>query len=70
MVAGVSPETPSAWITAVSVSGSVPSTVASARVPSLNETLIDPASASATTWSLVRIWPSELRMMPDPDPAP
>ena len=45
IVAGVRPETSSAWMTAVSVSTSVPSTVASAVVPSLNETLSEPPSA-------------------------
>ena len=56
MVAGVRPETPSALITAVSVSGSVPRTLALARVPSLKETVMLPASpATSTTWLLVRI---------------
>ena len=45
MVAGVSPQTSSAWITAVSVSGSVPRILAGADVPSLNETLIEPELA-------------------------
>ena len=71
MVAGVRPETSSAWISAVSVSGSVPSTVASAWLPSLKVTRrVPPSPASSTTWLLVRIWPSELRMMPEPAPAP
>ena len=71
IVAGVRPETPSAWMTAVSVSTSVPSTVASAVVPSLNETLSEPPSAAtSTTWLLVRIWPSSVRMIPEPDPLP
>ena len=71
MVAGVRPETSSAWISAVSVSGSVPSTCASAWLPSLNVTRrVPPSPASSTTWLLVRIWPSELRMMPEPEPAP
>ncbi len=39
MVAGVSPLMPSACITAESVLGSVPTTVALALRPSLNETL-------------------------------
>src|SRR6478736_1206027 len=70
IVAGVRPLTFSAWITAVSVSGSVPSTLAFADVPSLKETEMEPElPAIATTWLLVRIWPSELRMMPEPDPA-
>ena len=69
MVAGVRPETSSAWITARSVSGSVPTTVASAVVPS--EKLTEsrpPPSATSTTWLLVRISPSALRMMPEPEP--
>jgi hypothetical protein len=56
MVAAVSPETPLAWMTAVSVSGSVPSTSASAWLPSLNVTRSEPPpSATSTTWLLVRI---------------
>src|SRR4029079_8641432 len=71
IVAGVSPDTPWAWISAVAVSGSVPSTLAVAWEPSLNETLSEPPlPASATTWLLVRILPSSLRMMPDPLPEP
>ena len=71
MVAGVRPETFSALMSAVSVSGSVPSTCASAWLPSLKVTRsVPPSPASSTTWLLVRIWPSELRMMPEPDPAP
>ena len=70
-VIGVSPLTSWAWITAVSVSGSVPSTVAVALVPSANETVISPPSpARDATWSLVRICPSAVRMMPDPEPSP
>ena len=58
-------------MSAVSVSGSVPSTFASVCVPSLKVTRrLPPSPASSTTWLLVRIWPSELRMMPEPDPAP
>ena len=38
MVAGVSPETPLALITATSVTGSVPTTVARTVVPSLKLT--------------------------------
>ena len=69
MVAGVRPLTSSAWMTAVSVSGSVPRILAGADVPSLKETEIVPESpATSTTWLLVRIWPSELRMMPEPEP--
>ena len=71
MVAGVRPETFSAWMSAVSVSGSVPSIFASAWLPSLKVTRrVPPSPASSTTWLLVRIWPSELRMMPEPEPAP
>src|SRR5262245_65985801 len=58
-------------MTAVSVSGSVPTTVALAWLPSLKETSNSPLSpASATTWLLVRIIPSEDRMIPDPEPWP
>ena len=71
MVTGVRPLTPSAWITAVSVSGSVPTMVALAWVPSLNDTSSSPESpATSTTWLLVRIWPSEVRMIPEPEPWP
>ena len=58
-------------MTAVSVSGSVPTMVALAWVPSLKATSISPESpAMAATWLLVRIWPSDDRMMPEPEPAP
>ena len=71
MVAAVRSLTPSALITAVSVSGSVPRMVAAALVPSAKSTVILPLSpATSTTWLLVRIVPSEVRMMPEPDPAP
>ena len=71
MVAGVSPSTPSAWITAVSVSVSTPVTVAGAWLPSSNDTVSSaPSPAPSTTCALVRIWPSELRMIPEPDPSP
>ena len=71
MVAGVRFETPSAWTTAVSVSGSVPRTLAGACEPSLKSMLIWPSlPARAATWLLVRILPSALRMMPEPDPEP
>ena len=44
---------------------------ASAWLPSLKVTRrVPPSPASSTTWLLVRIWPSELRMMPEPEPAP
>ena len=69
--AGLASETSSAWITATSVNGSVPMTVAFAVVPSLKFTVIEPLSpAPATTWLLVRILPSLLSTMPDPEPAP
>ncbi len=45
MVAGVRPETSSAWMTAVSVSGSVPTISAGAVVPSSKETRISPPLA-------------------------
>src|SRR3954452_20023279 len=71
MVAGVSPETPSALITPMSVTGSVPTTLARAVLPSLKFTVIVPPSpARETTWLLVRIVPSVRRMMPDPEPDP
>ena len=81
---------PSARTTAMSLLGSVPTTVNDAVRPSKNVTLVcvgdcDPALpgspgipgrrraaapglpvAAATTWLLVRIRPSEVRMMPDP----
>ena len=49
MVAGVRPETPSALITAVSVSGSVPTMLALADVPSLKETRHRAAVAGDST---------------------
>ena len=71
IVAGVRPLTSSAWITAVSVSGSVPTIVALACEPSLKDTCTSPESpATSTTWLLVRICPSELKMMPEPEPWP
>ena len=67
--AGVRSETPSALITAMSVSGSVPTTVAFLVVPSLKLTEIEPfLPATAATWLLVRISPSLLSTMPEPDP--
>ena len=46
-------------------------TVARLVVPSLKLTVMVPLSpAPATTWLLVRILPSLLRMMPEPEPAP
>ena len=55
----------------MSVTGSVPTTVAFFVVPSLKFTEIDPSSPTpATTWLLVRISPSLLSTMPEPDPEP
>ena len=45
----------------------VPTTVAVAVVPSLNRT--SRSVAPATTWLLVRISPSAVRMTPEPSPA-
>ena len=64
--AGVRPETPSALITARSSVAVVPTTVAVAVVPSLNRT--SRSVAPATTWLLVRIRPSAVRMTPEPSP--
>ncbi len=69
IVALASPSTPSALITAVSVRGSVPTISAGAWSPFSNDTEMRPPSpASSTTWSLVRISPFSLRMIPEPDP--
>ena len=69
--AGVRPLTPSALMTARSVTGSVPTTVASAVVPSSKLTDSSPPSAAtSTTWLLVRISPSSLRITPEPEPEP
>ena len=66
---GCRPETPSALITARSVSGSVPTTCAFLADPSLKFTeMVPPWPATDATWLLVRISPSELMMMPEPDP--
>ena len=71
MAAGVRSLTSSAWITARSVTGSVPTMVASAVVPSSKLTESSPPSAAtSTTWLLVRISPSSLRTTPEPDPDP
>ena len=71
MFAGVRPDTSWAWMTAVSVSGSVPTISAGAVVPSSKETRISPPlAATSTTWLLVRIRPSAVRMMPEPVPEP
>src|SRR5664279_1043134 len=66
-VAGVSPETPPAVITARSSVGSAPTTVAAAVVPSLNCTFR--LVAPSMTWLLVRMRPPTDRMTPDPSPA-
>ena len=66
-VAGVRPETPSALITARSSTGSAPTTVAVAVVPSLNWTWR--SVAPSMTWLLVRIRPSADRMTPEPSPS-
>ena len=43
--------------------------VALAVVPSLKLTASEPPlAASSTTWLLVRIWPSSVRMIPEPEP--
>ncbi len=69
MVAGCRPDTPSALMTARSVTGSVPMTRAFLAVPSLKLTDISPCwPATEATWLLVRISPSELMMMPEPEP--
>src|SRR5262245_18660918 len=68
-LAGLSPDTFLAWMTARSVAGSRPRMSASAGVPSEKVTFREPPSATdATTWLLVRIWPSALMMMPEPLP--
>src|SRR5680860_963373 len=70
-VAGDRPDTSCALITARSVRGSVPRISASALDPSSKLTDTDPpAAATSTTWLLVRISPSALKMMPDPEPCP
>src|SRR3954468_16491072 len=68
IVAGCSPETPSALITARSVTGSVPTIVAFLAEPSLKLTVIWPPWPTEATWLFVRISPSDLITMPDPDP--
>ena len=73
-VAGVRPETPSARTTAMSLLGSVPTTVNGATLPSAKVTLVcappaGPPGASLdaeTTWLLVKIRPSVARMIPEP----
>src|SRR6476469_9399019 len=65
-VAGVRPETPSALITARSSVAVVPTKLAVAVVPSLNRT--SRSVAPATTWLLVRMRPSAVRITPEPSP--
>jgi hypothetical protein len=70
MSAAVRPLTPSAFTTARSVTGSVPTIFALAVVPSLKLTeMLPPSPATAATWLLVRIVPSAVRMIPEPEPA-
>ena len=69
--AGVRSSTSSTLITAMSVSGSVPTTLAFFVVPSLKLTESEePSPAPATTWLLVRTSPSLLSTMPEPVPDP
>src|SRR5690349_5105622 len=71
ILAGVRPETPWALMTARSVTGSVPTIVALAVLPSLKLTdILPPLAATAATWLLVRISPLLLKMMPEPEPEP
>jgi hypothetical protein len=65
--AGVSPETPSAWITARSLDGSVPTTDAFTVLPSAKVTVS--FSAPETTWLLVRMRPSAPMITPEPTPS-
>ena len=68
-VAGVRSSTSSALMTAMSISGSVPMTLAFLVVPSLKLTVIGGSLPTPeTTWLLVRIWPSLVRTMPEPEP--
>src|SRR5690349_15647762 len=70
-VAGVRSFTPSALMTAMSVTGSVPMTDALTVVPSLKLTvMLPPPEARATTWLLVRMLPSLDSTMPEPEPEP
>src|SRR4051794_38046880 len=67
--AGLSPDTLFALMTARSVTGSLPTTVAVAVEPSLKLTEMSPfCCARSTTWLFVRISPSEVRMIPEPEP--
>src|SRR5690242_2011667 len=62
---------PLTLITAMSVSGSRPVSCASAVVPSLNLTEMDPPLAAAEmTWLLVRMYPPERMTSPEPVPDP
>src|SRR4051812_49633187 len=70
---GVRPEAPCARTTAMSLLGSVPTTVNAVVRPSAKVTFVwappgppGPSLAAATTWLLVRIRPSEDRMTPEP----
>ena len=55
----------------MSVDGSVPTTVASAVLPSEKVTMISPPlPAPSTTWLLVRMWPCSSITTPDPSPEP
>ncbi len=67
-VAGVSPLTPLAWITARSLASSRPTIFAGVILPLPKVTvMLSPAvAAAATTWLLVRISPLEEMMIPLP----
>src|SRR5215218_5208644 len=70
-VAAFSPETPWALTTARSVAGSVPTTLAATVLPSLSWTVMrPPPAASSTTWLLVTMRRSEVRITPDPSTCP
>src|SRR5687767_5585501 len=65
------PETPSAWMTAMSELGSRPRILAEAVLPSWNTTLISPPEAAPSmTWLFVTIWPLPEMTNPEPSPAP
>jgi hypothetical protein len=69
--AGTRSDAAATLITAMSVSGSVPTTAAFLVVPSLKLTEIEPSLPTPdTTWLLVRISPSLLSTMPEPEPEP
>ena len=70
-VIGVRPDTPCTLTTAMSLLGSVPTTVNGAVRPSAKVTLVcapppESSGGRRTTWLLVRISPSVDRMMPEP----